>query len=68
MHSWTRPQLFKKHGRYQGDFDRQPLLKYQYPVGRPFVTIEKNTWQSSLFQDLVQSPTIIKVIAKFQHL
>ena len=43
IHSWTRPQLSKKHGRHQEDFDIQPSLKHQYPVGKPFTTIEKNT-------------------------
>ena len=40
----------------------------QYPVGRPFTTIKKNAWRSSLFQcigqDLKQSPAIIEVTAK----
>ena len=44
VHSWTRPQLFKKYGRHQEDFDIKPPLKHQYPVGRPFTTIEKNAW------------------------
>ena len=35
------PQLSKKHGRHQEDFDIQPPLEHQYPVGRPFTTIEK---------------------------
>ena len=42
--------------------------RIQYPVGRPFMTIEKNAWRSSLFQcigqDLKQSPAIIEVTAK----
>ena len=40
----------------------------QYPVGRPFTTIKKNSWRSNLFQcigqDLKQSPAIIEVTAK----
>ena len=46
----------------------QCRLRIQYPVGRPFMTIEKNAWRSSLFQcigqDLKQSPAIIEVTAK----
>ena len=42
--------------------------RIRYPVGRPFTTIEKNAWRSSLFQcigkDLKQSPAIIEVTAK----
>ena len=34
-------QLSKKHGRHQEDFDIQPPLEHQYPVGRPFTMIEK---------------------------
>ena len=65
-------QVSKKHGRHQEDFDIQPPLEHQYPVGRPFTTIEKIAWRWSLFlcirQDLEQSPAIIKATAKFQHL
>ena len=38
-------QVSKKHGRQQEDFDIQPPLEHQYPVGRPFRTIEKNAWR-----------------------
>ena len=51
------------------DFDIQPSLEHQYPVERPFKTIEKNAWGSSLFQRIrqyfEQSPAIITVTAKF---
>ena len=54
--SVSRPQLSKKQGRHQEDFDIQPPLEHQYPVGRPFTTIEKNAWRSSQWFPMIHPP------------
>ena len=57
--------LDHKHGRHQEDFDIQPSLKHQYPVGRPFMKIEKTLGDRAFSNASTKiwnsAPAIIKV-------